>query len=94
MLRENVEEWSLWNAPPVNAKVHEQIDQEVKNLPVKFDQVLFTILTDQGKEIRLIDQKSNPHQLCRVTTYVLRFCSKIYEPIRKRKGKDLPLFEI
>lgn len=95
-LRESVETWPVWNVPAAHPELDRHITTEVKTTNTRFENVLLTLVggtEEKPKEISLLDSTSSYRKVCRVTAYVLRFCSLLYEPIRKRKGKNVPLLK-
>lgn len=83
-LTEEVEDWPVWNPVKLNVDVEAQIDNEVNEKEAKFDNVLLTTKNSEGTEYYLLNSSSSCRRTFRVTSYVLRFCAKLYEKIRRR----------
>lgn len=94
MLSGDLENWPSWNGSTAPAELNERINEETKKPSVNINQVLLTTMTAKQDEIDVIDKFSCYRRACRVAAYVIRFCGRVYEPCRRRTGKELPLSKI
>lgn len=84
MLQQSNDDWPQWKATE-DAQTMEIVGSEIKRVPLKFDHVLLTTITDAGKEMTLVERWSAYRKTCRITAYVLRFCSLLYRPLAAKE---------
>lgn len=89
-LLENVENWPVWNGKRDSKDIQEIVQSECNKAKAKKIRVLLLTKTNVvGNEFDLLSSISSYGKMIRITAYVLKFCRRCYEPIRKRKKKSL-----
>lgn len=88
VLRECVTQWPSWVPKTASNELLGQIKSECKEPPVKFDNVLLTVVREDKQEIELMNKISSYEEVCRVTAYLFRFCKLCFEPVKRRRIKE------
>lgn len=86
MLAQSNDNWPEWNPRMPTDDTVQSVAKEEKEARSQFPMLMLTTTADSGEELNLMERTLSHQSVCRVTSWVMRFCHRVHRPLHGKRA--------